>query len=82
MLGTSEDEEIYGTEGSNILDGEGGDDIILAGLGDDTYMYNKGYGHQVFEDDGGFDEICTERREWAVAEAMPKYGDGHHPHCV
>jgi VCBS repeat-containing protein len=57
LIGTNENELVLGTEGNNTLDAKFGDDIINGGLGNDTYIFAKGYGHDTLEDSGGFDEI-------------------------
>jgi Ca2+-binding RTX toxin-like protein len=57
LIGTNEGEFVLGTEGNNTLDAKFGDDIVSGGLGNDTYIFAKGYGHDTLEDSGGFDEI-------------------------
>jgi Ca2+-binding RTX toxin-like protein len=57
LIGTNEGEFVLGTEGNNTLDAKFGDDIVNGGLGNDTYIFAKGYGRDTLEDSGGFDEI-------------------------
>ena len=50
IYGGAGDDSIYGGSGDDILYGESGDDIIKGGYGDDTYIFGKGYGHDVIDD--------------------------------
>ena len=49
---TRADNAIYGFLNNNKLDGGFGDDYLQGGKGDDTYIFGRGYGHDVIEDNG------------------------------
>ncbi|WP_156028661.1 calcium-binding protein [Sphingobium chlorophenolicum] len=49
---TAGDDAIYGFLNNNTLDGGAGDDYLSGGKGDDTYIFGRGYGHDVVEDNG------------------------------
>ncbi len=58
------DDELYGTDFSDILDGRSGDDTLFGGMGDDTLsgglgddVLNGGMGNDIFFPGLGFDEI-------------------------
>ncbi|GLO72812.1 hypothetical protein MACH17_43290 [Phaeobacter inhibens] len=69
VIGSSHNDQFYGTAASNYLDGQGGhdllrgrqgDDDLRGGQGDDTYIYSAGDGHDVISDTGGTDRIIYE----------------------
>jgi len=47
----SEDDDIYGTKGKDVLDGGAGDDYFVSSKGDDTYKGGAGYDQVSFKDD-------------------------------
>ncbi|HEX8193050.1 MAG TPA: calcium-binding protein, partial [Allosphingosinicella sp.] len=47
---TTGDDAIYGLLNSNTLDGGAGNDFLTGLEGDDTYVFGRGYGHDVVED--------------------------------
>ncbi len=50
--GTDQDDVINGTGVSNILRGLKGNDRLIGGGGNDTYVYDRGDGHDVVEETG------------------------------
>ena len=46
------DEILNGTGGADVLAGEGGNDHLLGGAGSDTYIFQRGDGRDVVEDNG------------------------------
>ncbi|WP_294489890.1 calcium-binding protein, partial [uncultured Ruminococcus sp.] len=51
LIGSNGDDEIYGYGGDDKLDGGKGDDILYGGYGNDTYIFKKGYGNDVINED-------------------------------
>lgn len=53
--GTSGDDLLYGASGAaNLFDGKGGNDVEIGGAGQDTFVFNSGYGQlEINESDGG-----------------------------
>lgn len=49
--GTSGNDIIYGFDYEDVLDGRGGDDFLSGSNENDTYLFGKGYGHDVIFDD-------------------------------
>ncbi|WP_274603605.1 calcium-binding protein, partial [Rhizobium sp. CFBP 8762] len=47
---TDGDDAIYGILNDNTLDGGAGDDFLSGRFGNDTYVYGRGYGRDVIED--------------------------------
>ncbi len=43
----------FAHHGDDRLDGGAGNDFLFGGAGNDTYIYKKGYGKDVIDDDGG-----------------------------
>ncbi len=43
--------EIRGTNGSDTLDGAGGNYILYGGLGNDTYLFGRGYGQDIIDEE-------------------------------
>ena len=48
---TSGDDVIYGSATNDTLDGGPGNDFLSGGSGSDTYIFGRGYGQDVVEDD-------------------------------
>ena len=49
--GTAGDDTILGTAFDDVLDGQGGADRLEGGEGDDTYVFDRGYGDDVVRDE-------------------------------
>ncbi|EFL88196.1 tandem-95 repeat protein [Ahrensia sp. R2A130] len=47
---TDGDDAIYGMVNDNVLDGGAGNDYLTGFFGSDTYVFERGYGHDVIED--------------------------------
>lgn len=47
LIGNDGNDDLVAYAGDDILDGRGGDDWLSGGDGDDTYLYGRGYGHDV-----------------------------------
>ncbi|WP_280513962.1 calcium-binding protein [Ruminiclostridium herbifermentans] len=50
IYGQEGNDTIYGNEGNDLINGGLGDDILYGGLGNDTYIFGRGYGHDVISD--------------------------------
>ena len=50
LIGSDEDDEIYGYSGNDTLDGGTGNDMLYGGSGDDTYIFGRGYGHDTIDE--------------------------------
>src|SRR4051812_16548359 len=48
--GTDGNDVIYGFDYADVLDGGKGDDYISGGNDVDTYIFGRGYGHDIIED--------------------------------
>ena len=46
-------ERVIGTQHHDILCGDHEDNLLAAGLGNDTYVFKKGNGHDIIQDEGG-----------------------------
>ncbi len=55
--GTANDDIINATQENEQFRANGGNDVILGGLGDDNYIYYKGDGNDTIEDEGGDDKL-------------------------
>lgn len=53
LYGESGDDIIWGDAGADRLDGGSGNDKLYGGLGDDVYVFNKGYGIDIIDDQEG-----------------------------
>jgi Ca2+-binding RTX toxin-like protein len=53
IVGTDAPEYLYADNGNYVFNGLGGDDTILGGRGDDTYVFGFGSGHDSVHDYGG-----------------------------
>lgn len=53
LYGESGDDIIWGDAGADKLDGGSGNDELYGGLGDDVYVFNKGYGIDIIDDQEG-----------------------------
>ena len=47
LIGGTGDDHIVGFVGNDTLDGQGGDDFLEGRDGSDTYLFGRGYGHDV-----------------------------------
>ncbi|TKJ87052.1 hypothetical protein PaeCFBP13512_19050 [Paenibacillus sp. CFBP13512] len=47
IYGLSGNDQLFGNSGDDILDGGAGDDRLYGDQGSDTYIFGKGYGHDV-----------------------------------
>lgn len=50
LYGMAGDDVLESGNGNDILDGGTGNDSLMGGLDDDTYIFGKGYGHDVIDD--------------------------------
>lgn len=57
ISGGSGNDILYGDSGNDVLDGGAGDDILKDSEGDDTFVFSKGYGHDIVMDEGGHNTI-------------------------
>jgi Ca2+-binding RTX toxin-like protein len=57
ISGGSGNDILYGDSGNDVLDGGAGDDILKDSEGDDTFVFSKGYGHDVIMDEGGHNTL-------------------------
>jgi Ca2+-binding RTX toxin-like protein len=77
VVGTSNDETLYGDELSNTLIGNSGNDYLQGGAGNDTYVFNLGDGQDVIvEADGTVGNIDTLRFGAGIAEADINFARG------
>ena len=53
IFGRGGNDLIRGGDGNDILDGGTGNDILQGGAGDDTYVFGRGYGQDVINDNSG-----------------------------
>ncbi|MCQ9325841.1 hypothetical protein [Neisseria dentiae] len=53
LYGGNGNDILRGDSGSDYLDGSEGSDKLEGGIGNDTYIFAKGYGHDVIEDYSG-----------------------------
>ncbi|MBL0375288.1 hypothetical protein JJB09_25055 [Rhizobium sp. KVB221] len=51
--GTPQDDVIIGDNANNLISGRGGNDNLVGGAGSDTYIYNRGDGHDTIDETGG-----------------------------
>ena len=52
LTGAETDDEIYGYSGDDTLDGGAGTDYLYGGSGNDTYIFGRGYGQDVINEQG------------------------------
>jgi len=50
LFGGSGDDYLTGDAGNDTLEGGSGDDVLSGGVGDDTFVFYKGFGHDVITD--------------------------------
>ncbi|MCI3203846.1 MULTISPECIES: calcium-binding protein [Pandoraea] len=50
VTGTSGNDDLYGPQGNAYFDGKGGDDTVTGWSGNNTYVFNQGYGHLEIRD--------------------------------
>ena len=48
------DDEIFGFEAADIIDGGAGDDLLAGGGFSDTYLFSRGYGHDTIVEDASY----------------------------
>lgn len=53
LAGLGGNDWIEAYSGNDVLDGGSGNDTLWGGLGDDTYVFGRGYGADLIQDDGG-----------------------------
>ena len=59
LIGGTGADLLLGGTGEDMLDGRRGKDVLNGGKGADTYLFGRGYGKDVIEDDGAAGEIDT-----------------------
>lgn len=59
LIGGAGADRLLGGAGADILDGRRGQDLLKGGAGTDVYLFGRGYGRDVIEDDGVIGEIDT-----------------------
>ena len=52
LSGSETDDQLYGYSGDDILDGGAGNDHLYGGYGNDTYIFGRGYGQDVINEQG------------------------------
>ncbi len=57
LSGLGGNDLIQAYNGNDVLDGGAGNDTLWGGLGDDTYVFGRGYGADLIQDDGGIVDI-------------------------
>ncbi|WP_444994749.1 Ig-like domain-containing protein [Aliikangiella sp. IMCC44359] len=57
VKGFAGDDVLSGGADGDALEGGQGNDVLFGGQGDDSYAYALGDGHDIIEDDSGFDSI-------------------------
>src|SRR5437660_1727455 len=60
LVGTANNELIFGEKGNDVLLGGKGDDVLYGGEGDDIYIYTTGDGHDRIEDTEGTNLITVD----------------------
>ncbi|ADL52075.1 calcium-binding protein [Clostridium cellulovorans] len=50
LIGTENNDQLTGNIGNDLLDGGLGNDLLLGGKGNDTYIFKRGYGHDLIMD--------------------------------
>ncbi len=53
LYGEDGNDNIHGHSGNDYIDGGQGNDILSGFEGNDTYVFQKGYGHDIVHDDSG-----------------------------
>ena len=81
MFGGAGNDQLFGNGGDDLLDGGEGDDVLTGWFGDDTYIWGRGYGHDVIKSavhswtgaylDAGSDKLevkgfCSDDLQWSV----------------
>jgi Ca2+-binding RTX toxin-like protein len=72
---TNGDDIIYGFDREDILDGRAGDDFLSGGNEADTYVFGRGYGHDVIQDKtdillGGTIDTLSFNADTAVSDVV------------
>jgi Ca2+-binding RTX toxin-like protein len=67
------DDLLIGDANGNALEGKSGNDILLGGQGNDTYIYNSGDGFDTIVDSDGSGQI---KEDNIVLDGGKQYGDG------
>ena len=57
LIGSDNSEYMYGNNGNDILDSGAGNDYMYGGEDDDTYIFGRGYGQDYVNDASGNDKI-------------------------
>ena len=52
LSGSETDDQLYGYSGDDTLDGGAGNDYLYGGSGNDTYIFGRGYGQDVINEQG------------------------------
>jgi Ca2+-binding RTX toxin-like protein len=68
--GTDRDETIEGTGGSDLLIGRGGNDVLNGRDGSDTYVYSRGDGIDVIEDNGNRDTDIVRIEDYDPSDVL------------
>ena len=50
LIGSDDDDMIFGYNGNDTLDGKAGNDVLFGGLDSDTYIFGRGYGQDTIDE--------------------------------
>jgi Ca2+-binding RTX toxin-like protein len=59
VMGTSQAEVVKAQGGDDVIEGGAGNDVLLGGTGNDTYVFNRGDGFDLIDDQPGARDINT-----------------------
>lgn len=69
---TTGNDMIYGSIDASVYDGKGGDDTVFGGGGNDTFIFNEGYGHLTVRDNA----VVIDANYVGPQQAVLKLGPG------
>jgi Ca2+-binding RTX toxin-like protein len=68
LYGSEGYDTLYGSERNDYLNGWGGVDLMMGGVGDDTYVVDSKYGDDIIEQRGcGIDTVISAASRWTLA---------------
>lgn len=70
VTGSANDDELVGTNLDETLDGGAGSDILEGLMGNDTFMFGIGYGHDTINGPSGKDEFVSEKDIVQLTEGL------------